>query len=37
MTVKKEEITTIPDEKKDSEEVKEIKNTPKTTTTCKKQ
>ena len=35
MTVKKEEITTVPDEKKDSGEIKEVKNTPKTSTTCK--
>jgi len=35
MTVKKEEVKTASDEKKDSEEVKEVKTTPKTSTTCK--
>ena len=35
MTAKKEKITTIPDEKTDSGEVKEAKTTPKTSTTCK--
>lgn len=35
MTAKKEKITTIPDEKTDSGEVKEVKTTPKTSTTCK--
>lgn len=35
MTVKKEEVKTASDEKKDSGEVKEVKNTPKTSTTCK--
>ena len=35
MTAKKEKITTIPDEKTDSGEVKEVKTTTKTSTTCK--
>ena len=35
MTVKKEEVKTASDEKKDSGEVKEVKNTLKTSTTCK--